>query len=122
MRRVRLADRCRCGFGESQVPHLPCLDELLHSPDGLLDGRLGVDTVQVIEVYVVDAEPLEGSVASLLYVLRFAAHASIGWVLATQEAELCGDNYLVLETFDRPADELLVGKRAVGVRGIQHGN
>src|SRR3712207_8529797 len=66
MHRVRLADRCRCGFGESQVPHLPCLDELLHSPDGLLYGRLGVDTVLVIEVYVVDAEPLEGSVASFL--------------------------------------------------------
>src|SRR3712207_8292110 len=32
---------------------------ICHRPDGLLDRRVGVDAVQVVEVDVVDAQPLE---------------------------------------------------------------
>ena len=55
---VRAANRVRGRLGEPEVAHLPLLDELGHRADGLLDRRLEVDAVLVVEVDRLDAEPL----------------------------------------------------------------
>ena len=55
---VRAADRLRRGLGQAEVAHLARLDELRHRADGLLDRHADVDAVLVVEVDVVDAEPL----------------------------------------------------------------
>ena len=56
---VRAADRRGRGLGQAEVAHLAGRHQLGHRADGLLDRHLGVDAVLVVEVDVVDAEPLQ---------------------------------------------------------------
>ena len=58
------ADRVRRRLGQAEVADLAGLDELGHGADGLLDRHGRVDPVLVVEVEVVDAEPLERGVAA----------------------------------------------------------
>src|SRR3712207_6593657 len=104
---------------EAQVAHLPCLDELLHRADGFLDGHLRVHPVLVVEVYSVYAEPPERGVARSLHVVRLAVDADPAPVLAPLVAELGGEDYLLAPARYGLADELLVGERAVHVRGVE---
>ena len=98
---------------------MPCLDELRHRADGLLDRDRLVDAVLVVEVDVVDAEPLQRGVARLAHVLRLAVDAEEAAVLAALVAELRGEHDLVAAAGDRAAHELLVGERAVHVGGVE---
>ena len=50
-------------LGQAEVADLPGRDELGHGADGLLDRDGLVDAVLVVEVDVVDAEPLQAGVA-----------------------------------------------------------
>ena len=83
-------DRGRRRLREPEVPDLPRLDELLHGPNGLLDGHLRVHPVLVVEVYVVHPKPRKGGVAGLTHVLGFAIHPNPAAVLAPLIAELGG--------------------------------
>jgi hypothetical protein len=49
------------GLGQADVKHLALGDQLGQRADGLLDGRVRVDPVLVVQVDVVRTEPLEGS-------------------------------------------------------------
>ena len=118
---VGLPDGLWPRLGEPEVADLAGLDELLHRPDRLLDGRLGVDAVLVVEVYVVHAETRERGVAGLSHVVGLAAHAKEAPVLAAHVAELGGEDDLVAPALYGLADELLVGERAVHVRGVEEG-
>ena len=62
-------DGGRRRLGEAEVADLALGHELGHGPDRLLDRRVGVHAVLVVEVDVVDAEPGEGAVAGLAHVL-----------------------------------------------------
>ena len=44
---------------QAEMAHLAGRDELGHRPDGLLDGNLGIRSVQVVQVDVVDVEALQ---------------------------------------------------------------
>src|SRR3712207_6104631 len=122
MHRVRPPNRLGRSLGEPEVPDLSRLDEILHRPDGLLDGHIAVHSVLVVEVYRVHAEPPERGVARLLYVLRLAVDADPAPVLAPLVAELGGEDDLVAPVRDGFADEPLVGERAVHVSGVEEGH
>src|SRR5690349_13344099 len=119
MHRMRAADRRRRRLAEAEVAHLPLLHELRHRPDGLLDRHVVVDAMLIIEVDVVDAEPLERGVAGATHVLRGAVDAEAVALLVADVAELRGENDLVASALDRPTDEPLVGERAVHVGGVE---
>ena len=59
MHGVGAADRLGSGLGKADVQNLALGHELGESADGVLDRRVGVDTVLVVEVYAVGAQPLQ---------------------------------------------------------------
>ena len=102
---------------------MPAGDELGHRADGLLDRHRRVDAVLVVEVDVVDAEPLQRGVAGRPDVLRAAVDAERRVPsLVALVAELGREHDLVAAAGDRPADEPLVGERAVHVGGVEEGD
>jgi hypothetical protein len=120
---VRAADRVRRGLGEPDVAHLARSDELSHRAHGLLDRRLEVDAVLIVEVDVVDAEPLERRLARLVDVLAVALDpAPRGIVGVADDPELRRQLHLVAAAGDRAADEHLVRERAVHVGGVEEGD
>ena len=107
-------------LGQAEEAHLALGHELGHRPDRLLNRGVGVDAVLVVEVDVVDAEPLEGAVAGLAHVLGTAVDGALGRVVGVaDDAELGGDDRLVALPGQRLADEHLVGVRPVHVGGVE---
>ena len=113
------ADGRRGGLGEAEVAHLPGPDQLRHRPDGLLDRRVRVDPVLVVEVDDVHAESPEACVAAVPDVLRIAPDAEELAVRAADVSELRREHHPVATVADRPADELLVPARAVHVGRVE---
>ena len=117
---VGAADGGRGGFGEAEVLHLSRVDELRHGSDGVFDGSVGIDAVLVVEVDVIDAETLQGGVAGLLDVLRFAGDGpEAGIIFLADVGELGREEDLVTARFDGAADELLVVTDTVHVGGVE---
>ena len=73
---VRPADGVGRRLGQPEVADLARGDQLGHRADGLLDRHRLVDPVLVVEVDVVDAEPLQAGVAGLADVRRAAVDAA----------------------------------------------
>ena len=117
--RVRPADGLGRRLGQAEVAHLARLHQLAHGADRLLDRRLRVHPVLVVEVDVVEAEPAQRVVARLLDVLGPAVHAAVRRVVSADDAELGGQHDLVAPVGDRAADQLLVGAAAVHVGGVE---
>ena len=70
MHLVRAADGLRIGFRQAERAHLALLDQALHRADRVLDRRVRVDAVLVVEVDDVDAQALEARLAGLHHVVR----------------------------------------------------
>jgi hypothetical protein len=77
--------------------------------------------VLVVQVDVIGAEPGQRGVAGGDDVLRPPVDTDPGAVLAPLVAELGGQHHLVPAACDGPADQQLIGKRAVHVGGVQEG-
>jgi len=73
---VRAADCLGRGLRQAQVADLAVAYQLAHRSDRLLDRDLRIDAVLVVEVDVVDAEPLERGVAGIADVLGTAIDAN----------------------------------------------
>ena len=101
---------------------LPASTSSGHRADGLLDRDRRVDPVLVVEVDVVDAEPLQRGVARGPDVVGAAVDADPAAVGVALVAELGGELDLVAAAGDGLADELLVGERAVHVGGVEEGH
>ncbi len=52
------AQRLGRGFRQAEEAHLALLHQLAHRPDRLLDRRVRIDPVQIVEVNVVHPQPL----------------------------------------------------------------
>jgi large subunit ribosomal protein L32 len=115
MNGVRATDCLRGCLREAEVAHLAGGDELCHRTDGLLDGRLRVDTVLVVEVDVVRAEPLQRPVDRRTDVLG----PSVRTTVAEGADELRGEDETVAPALDRPADELFVRAAAVELGRVE---
>jgi hypothetical protein len=90
------------------VPHLAGGDRFRHRADGLLDRRVEVDAVLVVEVDVIRTEPPEGLVDRRAHVVRPAVDAAVGAARACGVAELRREHDLASAPGDRAADEPLV--------------
>ena len=106
-----------------EVTDLALGHELAHGADRLLNRRVGVDAVLVVEVDVVDTQPEQRAVAGLAHVLGPAVDGAPGRIVrVTHDAELGGDDRLVAVPGQRLADEQLVGVRPVHVGGVEEGD
>ena len=116
---VGAADGVGRGLAQPEESDLAGRDQLGHGPDGLLDRRVLVHPVLVVEVDVIDSEPLQTGVASGPDILRTSVDAQERAVLAADVAELGGQHHLIAAIRDRLADQPLVGERPVHVRRVQ---
>ena len=93
-------------------------DELCEGADGVLDRGVGVDTVLVVQVDAVGAEPLQRPLKRGADVIRAAVQVVGTAAGVGDEAELGGEYDLVAAILDRPSDKLLVGERPVDLGGV----
>src|SRR6266545_40286 len=119
MDRVRSPDRLRRSLREAEISNLALVNEIGHRADRLLDRRPRVDSVEIVEVDVVDAEPLERCLARPPDMCRAAVYASVAWFIGANEAEFRGQYDILAAARDRPADELLVGEGTIHIGGIE---
>ena len=120
---VRAPDRVGRRLAEPDVADLALLHQLGQRADGLLDRRVRVHAVLVVEVDVVGAQPLERALERLPDVLRRAVEAAPGGAVGLRlDAELGGDDDLVAAAGERAAEQLLVVVRAVQLGGVEEGD
>src|SRR5437588_12863627 len=79
---VRALDRLWRSFAQSDVAHLPVLDELAHRSYCLLDRHVRIDPVLVVEVDVVGPQAPQRAVDRLPDVVRRTVERTDGGHLA----------------------------------------
>ena len=119
---VGAADRAGASLGQADVPDLALGDQIGQGADGLLDGRVRVDPVLVVQVDVVGAEPLEGALDGGADVGRAAVGDAGPAAGVGDEAELGGHHDLVAAASDGLADQFLAVERAVDLGGVDVGD
>src|SRR5271155_3012474 len=97
------------GLRETQIPHLPFLDQTGHRADGVFNRRGRVDTMLIVEVDSIDSEPLEAGLASLSHIFGLAADAAGCRIGSADNAELRRNYYRVTMTPKRASSQFLVG-------------
>ena len=110
------------GLREADVADLALGDELCQGADRVLDGRLRVDPVLVVEVDVVGAEPPQGTLNRRADVRRAAVEDAGAATGMRDEAELRRQHDLVAVTLEGSADQLLVQEGAVDLGGVEVGD
>src|SRR6059058_907763 len=110
---VGAADRCRPGLGQADVADLALGHQFGEGADGVLDGRVRVDSVLVVEVDAVGTEPLQGALDGSPDVRGAAVEHSGATAAMGDEAELRRHHDTVTTPLDSAADELLVRVGAV---------
>src|ERR1700682_443139 len=99
---------------------LAFLDQLRQGANRFLNRRIRIDAMLVIEVNVLDAQPLQTSIAGLLHVVGLTADAAgIRIAGITDNPELCSQHDLVALALDRSPDELFVFVWSVDVGRIE---
>src|SRR5229473_675669 len=104
---------------ESEKADFPRAHQIRHGAHGLLDWHAAIHAVLVVQVDVIDAEPLERRVARLAHVVSAAVHALPAAVRAAHVAELGGEHHAITFAVDRLADQELVGVRTVHIGRIE---
>src|SRR5688572_22367741 len=117
--RMRAADGVGAGLAQAEVAHLALLDEARHGADRLLDRRLRIDAVLVVDVDVIDAEPLETRLARDRDVVGPAVDEAALAVWSAHVAELRGDQHLVAPAAEGLAEKFLVLAEAIGIGGVE---
>src|SRR5947208_280899 len=84
-----------CRLGEAEVAHLPLAYQLGHRAHGVFDGDAFVDAMLVVQVDVIDAQPLERAVTGGAHILGPAVDPLKAAVGAADVAELRGQHDLV---------------------------
>src|SRR5882762_11976233 len=99
---------------------LALLDQFRQSANRFLNRRVRINAVLVIEVNVLNAQPLQTPVAGLLHVIGLTADAAdVGIAGIADNSELCGQHDLVALALDRASDEFFILVWPVNVGGVE---
>ena len=104
------------------MQHLALGDQVGDRPGGLLDRRVRVDAVLVVQVDVVGAETLQGALDGGLHVRGAAVDHTGAAAGVGDEAELGGDLHLVAAAVECLADDLLAEEGTVDLGGVDVGD
>src|SRR6202034_1034401 len=107
------------GFGQSEMADFSLAHEIGQGADGVLDRRLRIDPMLVIEVDRLDSEPLEARVARLAHVSGVAPDRKESALRTADGAEFRGQYDLVAAAPDCPPDQLFVASDPVHVGRIE---
>ena len=119
---VGAADRLHAGLGQAEVADLALVDEVLDGAGDVLDRDVRVDAVLVEQVDRVGAQSLQRALDAAADRLGAAVERARSDRTLQVEPELRRDHDLVADRLERLADELLVGERAVDLRGVEEGD
>src|SRR5271169_3858303 len=102
------------------MPNLAFPDQLRQRAHSFLNRRIGINAMLIIEVNVLNAQPLQTSVAGLLHIVRLAIDATnLRVARIADNPELCRQHHLVALALDCTSDEFFVFVRPVDVGGIE---
>ncbi len=118
MHLVRGADALGARLAQPEMADLALLDEPAHRPNRVLDRHFWIDPMLVIEIDLVDAEPLQAGLAGLLDVGR-AAVDTVGAAGLAGLTELGRDDDLVAPALQGAAEQFLVVAPAIHVRAVE---
>lgn len=104
------------------MAHLALGDQFGQRADGLLDGRVRVDAVLVVEVDVVGAEPQERAFDRGLHVAGAAVDDAGAVAGVGDETELRRHDDVVAAALDGLADDFLAVEGAVDLGGVDVGD
>src|SRR3954453_4988732 len=112
-------ERLRTRLGQPEMAHLAGPHQFRHGAARLLDRRVRIDPVLVVEVDRLDSEPPEARLAGLAHVVRPSVDPQEGAVRGAYVAELGGDHDLIAPVADGAPDQLLVSADSLHVGGVQ---
>ncbi len=101
------------------MTHLTLAYKVGHGADGLLDRRVRIDPMLIVEVDSPDPEPHEARFARLADIGRISAYRKESALRAAHGAEFCRQHDLVATAADRPSDQFFVAADPVHVRGVE---
>ena len=102
------------------MANLAFLDELGHGADRLLDARVGIDAMQVVEIDRFHAKTPQAPLAGLAHIVGLAVEASRQRIICVpNDAELGGDYHLVATPADHFAYQFLIGEGPIGIGRIE---
>ena len=116
---VRASDRVGCGFGQAKVADLARLNELGHGTNGVLDRRVRINAVLIIEVDHIDLQPAQGCLASRAHIVRLSIDADKRAIGRPDIAELGRKHDLVAAIFDGFPNQLLIPTQSIDVGSIE---
>ena len=107
------------GFRNADVANLALLDQPSHRADGFLDRDVGIDAMQVIQIDVIEAEPLKAIVARFDAALRPAVNPVRPPLLVPDMAPFGGKSDLVAPRPQYAANKAFVFTTAVEISSIE---
>src|ERR1039458_9118126 len=113
------ANRGRCRLRKAEVTNLAGPDQSTHCPDGFFDRHIGIYTMLVIEVDLLDAETLQTCIATLADIFGPAVHTEKRTLCITDIPKLGRQNHLVSAALDRPTHEFFVVPASIHVGGVE---
>ena len=119
MHLVSAADGVRRRFGQAQMTHFAGLDQFGHRADGFFDGNSWIDAMLVIQIDMIDAEPLEAGIAGRMYVLGCSIDAGERAIGAAHMTELGGQHDVLAARPQDLSEQALVGAGAIHVGGVE---
>ena len=112
-------DRLRRRFAQAEKADLPLFFQSRHRADRILDRRIGVDPVLVIEVDRLDPQSLEARFARRAHVIGLAADPEERAVVTPHQRKFGRQEYLVAAAGDCLADQFLIDERPVHVGCVE---
>lgn len=104
---------------KAEITHLSLPHEPRHRSHRILDGRFGVDPVQIIEIDAIDLQALQARLAGRSNMIGAPIDADEPPVWRAHAAAFCGKHQKVAPVENRAADKLLVPAQAVDIGGIE---
>jgi hypothetical protein len=117
---MRPANRRGRSLGKAEIADFTGPHKVRHGAYGLLDRRVGIDAVLIIEVDHLDSEPFQARFTSRAHVLGLttdAAHMRTGGIADNRKFRC--QEYLVAAAANRIADQNLVVAVPVNIGCIQ---
>ena len=119
MNLICAADRCRSGFGHSEIFYFSLFHKVGHRADRFLDRNLGINAVLIVKIDIIGSEPQQAGIAGGTDIIGTAVDAEKTAVLTAHVSEFRGKNNIASVCAQRLSDKLFILSDTVHVGGIE---
>jgi len=111
------SDRIGRGFGQAKVTDLADLNQLGHGTNGVLDGRIGINPVLIVEIDHVDLQPAQGCLAGRTHIIGLSIDTDKRAIRRQDIAELGCEHNLAAAIFNGFSNQLFIPTPLAAIRG-----